>query len=117
MKTWNSNRFRGWKSLDEPLSFFGIKGRFMIVFVLVGAFAGMVSLALGNTFGRFITLTFLAAALVGDYMLIQVLQNRYTEREFARMLTKNRMRMHIKVLPEGLESLMEEPRDADEDTV
>ena len=52
-----------------------------------------------------------------DYMLIQVLQNRYTEREFARMLTKNKMRMHVKVLPEGLESLMEEPRHADEDTV
>ena len=34
-----------------------------------------------------------------------------------RMLTKNKMRMHVKVLPEGLESLMEEPRHADEDTV
>lgn len=116
MKTWNSNRFRGWKSLDEPLSFFGIKGRFMIVFVLVGAFAGMVSLALGNTFGRFITLTFLAAALVADYMLIQVLQNRYTEREFARMLTKNKMRMHVKVLPECITAMMEDISDGDEDT-
>lgn len=116
MKTWNSNRFRGWKSLDEPLSFFGIKGRFMIVFVLVGAFAGMVSLALGNTFGRFITLTFLAAALVADYMLIQVLQNRYTEREFARMLTKNKMRMHVKVLPECITTMMEDITDGDEDT-
>lgn len=116
MKTWNSNRFRGWKSLDEPLSFFGIKGRFMIVFVLVGAFAGMVSLALGNTFGRFITLTFLAAALVADYMLIQVLQNRYTEREFARMLTKNKMRMHVKVLPECITTMMEDIIDGDEDT-
>lgn len=116
MKTWNSNRFRGWKSLDEPLSFFGIKGRFMIVFVLVGAFAGMVSLALGNTFGRFITLTFLAAALVADYMLIQVLQNRYTEREFARMLTKNKMRMHVKVLPECITAMMEDISDGDEET-
>lgn len=117
MKTWESSKFRGWKSLDEPLSFFGIKGRFMIVFVIVGVFVGMTSLALGNTFGRFVTLTFLAAALIADYMLIQVLQNKYTEREFARMLAKNKMRMHIKVLPTVLESLMEEPRHADEDTV
>ena len=117
MKTWNSNRFRGWKSLDEPLSFFGIKGRFMVVFIIVGAFAGMTSLALGNTFGRFITLTFLAAALVADYMLIQVLQNRYTEREFSRMLSKNKMRMHVKVLPVSLESMMEGLGHGDEDNV
>ena len=50
-------------------------------------------------------------------MFIQVLQGKYSEREFARMLAKNKMRMHVKVLPEGLESLMEEPRNADEDTV
>ena len=117
MKTWNSSKFRGWKSLDEPLSFFGIKGRFMVVFIIVGAFAGMTSLALGNTFGRFITLTFLAAALVADYMLIQVLQNRYTEREFSRMLSKNKMRMHVKVLPVSLESMMEGLSHGDEDTV
>ena len=117
MKTWNSSKFRGWKSLDEPLSFFGIKGRFMVVFIIVGAFAGMTSLALGNTFGRFITLTFLAAALVADYMLIQVLQNRYTEREFSRMLSKNKMRMHVKVLPVSLESMMEGLGHGDEDNV
>lgn len=117
MKTWNSSKFRGWKSLDEPLSFFGIKGRFMVVFIIVGAFAGMTSLALGNTFGRFITLTFLAAALVADYMLIQVLQNRYTEREFSRMLSKNKMRMHVKVLPVSLESMMEGLDYGDEGTV
>lgn len=117
MKTWNSNRFRGWKSLDEPLSFFGIKGRFMVVFVIVGVFAAMTSLALGNTFGRFITLTFLAGALIADYMLIQVLQNKYTEREFARMLSKNKMRMHVKVLPVSLESMMEGHGYGDEDTV
>ena len=117
MKTWNASVFRGWRSLDEPLSFFGIKGRFMVVFIIVGAFAGMTSLALGNTFGRFITLTFLAAALVADYMLIQVLQNRYTEREFSRMLSKNKMRMHVKVLPVSLESMMEGLGHGDEDTV
>ena len=77
----------------------------------------MTSLALGNTFGRIVTLLFLAAALIADYMFILRIQNKYSEREFARMLNKNRMRMHVKVLPEGLESLMEEPRHADEDTV
>ena len=117
MKTWNSSTFRGWRSLDEPLSFFGIKGRFMVVFIIVGAFAGMTSLALGNTFGRFITLTFLAGALVADYMLIQVLQNKYTEREFARMLAKNKMRMHVKVLPENIELMMEGFDYGDEDTI
>lgn len=115
MKTWNSNKFRAWKSLDEPLSFFGIKGRYMIVFLIIGGFAGMMSLALGNTFGRFITLTFLAAALVADYMVIQVLQNRYSDREFARMLTKNKMRMHVKVLPLSLISYMEELCHGDEE--
>lgn len=116
MKTWDSTSFRAWKSLDEPLSFFGIKGRFMIVFLIVGAFAGMTSLALGNTFGRMVTLIFLAAALIADYLFILRIQNKYSEREFARMLNKNRMRMHVKVLPVSIDSMMEEMRHGDEDT-
>ena len=70
MKDWEPTSFRAWKSLDEPLSFFGIKGRFMVVFLIIGGFAGMTSLALGNTFGRIVTLLFLAAALIADYMFI-----------------------------------------------
>lgn len=116
MRNWDTISFRAWKSLDEPLSFFGIKGRFMVVFLIVGAFAGMTSLALGNTFGRMVTLIFLAAALVADYLFILRIQNKYSEREFARMLNKNRMRMHIKVLPVSIESMMEGMRDGDEDT-
>ena len=116
MRTWEPTTFRAWKSLDEPLSFFGIKGRYMIVFLLLGGLASLFAIALGNTFGRFITLTFIAVALVADYMIIQVLQNRFTEREFSRMLSKNKMRMHIKVLPVTLESMMEEFRHGDEDS-
>lgn len=114
MSGWETRRFRAWKSLDEPLSFFGIKGRFMVVFVIIGLFAGMTALALANTFSGFICLVLLAVALVGDYMAVIHLQGRYTEREFARMLNKNRMRMHVKVLPVRLESMMEEASYGDE---
>lgn len=117
MKSWKSIHFKSWKSLDEPLSFFGIKGRFMVVFILVAVFAAMTALALGNTFNKMITLIFLAGALVADYMFIQVLQGKYSEREFARMLTKNKMRMHVKVMPVSLDSMMEEVSYGDEDKV
>lgn len=116
MKDWEPTSFRAWKSLDEPLSFFGIKGRFMVVFLIIGGFAGMTSLALGNTFGRIVTLLFLAAALIADYLFILRIQNRYSEREFARMLNKNRIRMHVKVLPECITAMMEDISDGDEDT-
>lgn len=117
MKDWDSTKYRAWKSLDEPLSFFGIKGRYMVVFLLLGGFAGLFALALGNTFGRFVTISFMAVALVADYLVIQMLQNRFTEREFSRMLAKNKMRLHVKVLPVSLDSMMEELSYGDEDNV
>ncbi len=90
---------RIWRSLDAESSFFGIKGRFMLFFMLMaaaGAVLGFCMMALaGNLVG---TLT-LAAALAGGYLSVMAVQARMTVRQFSRMISKRKLRQYGRVRP------------------
>ena len=93
---------RIWRALDAESSFFGIKGRFMLLFLLgaaAGAGLGFCMMALtGNVIGTIA----LAACLICDYLMVMALQARLTVRQFSRMLSKRKLREFSRVRPESV---------------
>ena len=96
--------FRVWRALDQPSSFFGIKGRFMTLFLLIAAGAATVAICLGISFGSMAGLFIFGALAFCDYMLILSIQAKLSDKAFSRLLSKRRLTGYIKITPESLES-------------
>ena len=96
--------FRIWRALDQPASFFGIKGRFMTLFLLIAAAAATIAICLGSSFGSMTGLFIFGALAFCDYMLILSIQAKLSEKAFSRLLCKRRLTGYIKTTPEALES-------------
>ena len=96
--------FRVWRALDQPSSFFGIKGRFMTLFLLIAAGAATVAICLGSSFGSMGGLFIFGALAFCDYMLILSIQAKLSDKAFSRLLSKRRLTGYIKITPESLES-------------
>ena len=96
--------FRVWRALDQPSSFFGIKGRFMTLFLLIAAGAATVAICLGCSFGSMAGLFIFGALAFCDYMLILSIQAKLSDKAFSRLLSKRRLTGYIKITPESLES-------------
>ena len=96
--------FRVWRALDQPSSFFGIKGRFMTLFLLIAAGAATVAICLGSSFGSMAGLFIFGALAFCDYMLTLSIQAKLSDKAFSRLLSKRRLTGYIKITPESLES-------------
>lgn len=96
--------FRVWRALDQPSSFFGIKGRFMTLFLLIAAGAATVAICLGSSFGSMAGLFIFGTLTFCDYMLILSIQAKLSDKAFSRLLSKRRLTGYIKITPESLES-------------
>ena len=96
--------YRVWRALDQPSSFFGIKGRFMTLFLLIAAGAATVAICLGSSLGSMAGLFIFGALAFCDYMLILSIQAKLSDKAFSRLLSKRRLTGYIKITPESLES-------------
>ena len=96
--------FRVWRALDQPSSFFGIKGRFMTLFLRIAAGAATVAICLGSSLGSMAGLFIFGALAFCDYMLILSIQAKLSDKAFSRLLSKRRLTGYIKITPESLES-------------
>ena len=96
--------YRVWRALDQPASFFGIKGRFMTLFLLIAAGAATVAICLSSSFGSMAGLFIFGALAFCDYMLILSIQAKLSDKAFSRLLSKKRLTGYIKITPESLES-------------
>ena len=96
--------FRVWRALDQPASFFGIKGRFMTLFLLIAAGAATVAICLSSSFGSMAGIFLFGALAFCDYMLILSIQAKLSDKAFSRLLSKRRLTGYIKITPESLES-------------
>lgn len=96
--------YRVWRALDQPASFFGIKGRFMTLFLLIAAGAATVAICLGSSFGSMAGILIFGALAFCDYMLILSIQAKLSDKAFSRLLSKRRLTGYIKITPESLES-------------
>ena len=90
---------RIWRSLDAESSFFGIKGRFMLLFLLIAAAGAAAGFCLMATAGNVAGTLALSAVLVCDYLFVMAIQARMTVRQFSRMLSKRKLRQYSRVSP------------------
>ena len=96
---------RVYRSLDSSVSFFGVKGRFLWVMALGGAFA----LIAGMVVSRLsVTLVGFGAGLivvVGAYLLTQVLQSKIDENRLLKILVKRGYPSLYRVPPKHIRNI------------
>ena len=88
-----------WRALDADSSFFGIKGSFLMLFLLFVVAAIILSILVMQTAGRFLGFLLAFTALVVDYMLVKSIQGRYSTRQFRRLTDRGRFPRFLKVRP------------------
>ena len=90
---------RIWRSLDAESSFFGIKGRFMLLFMLMAAAGTALGFCMMAVAGNVIGTLVLAGTLACGYLFVMAIQARMTVRQFSRMISKRRLRQYSRVRP------------------
>ena len=88
-----------WRALDADSSFFGIKGSYLMLFLLFAVAAIILSILVMQTAGRFLGFLLAFTALVIDYMLVKSIQGRYSTRQFRRLTDRGRFPRFLKVRP------------------
>ena len=96
--------YRVWRALDADTSYFGIRGRFLLLFVLMAAACIAVTLFIWIAVGDLIGMVFGGCSLIACYFLIQGIQNRFTSREFERMLFRWKCVKYLRLRPVSLMS-------------
>ena len=92
-----------WQSLDADSSFFGIRGRYLMLYAILAGAGILLSFLIIHAVGRFIGMIFGAIALFVAYVLIKNIQGRYSMRQFNRLLDKVKIPRFLKVRPTGFE--------------
>ena len=100
----NERGFRIWRSLDQPSAFFGIKGRFMTLFIIIGAAAAVVAIVMGSSYGSMIGMLIIAALLFCDYLFIMSIQAKVSDKEFSRMISSRSLPRFIRITPDSVQS-------------
>jgi hypothetical protein len=88
-----------WRALDADSSFLGIKGSYLMLFLLFAVAAIILSILVMQTAGRFLGFLLAFTALVVDYMLVKSIQGRYSTRQFRRLTDRGRFPRFLKVRP------------------
>ena len=88
-----------WRALDADSSFFGIKGSYLMLFLLFAVAAIILSILVMQTAGRFLGFLLAFTALVVDYMLVKSIQGRYSTRQYRRLTDRGRFPRFLKVRP------------------
>ena len=96
--------YRVWRALDADTSYFGIRGRFLLLFVLMAAGCLAVTLFIWIAVGDLIGMIFGGCSLIASYFTVQGLQNRFTSREFERMLFRWRFVKYLRLRPVSVRS-------------
>ena len=82
---------RVYRNQDRPFTLFGVKGRYIPV-ALVGLLGiVIVSIVVGSAMGTFAGLVSALSLVVGGYLLLVEVQNRYGEKGLTRFLAGRRL--------------------------
>ena len=107
--TGEDNRYshRIWRALDAESSFFGIRGRYLLLYGIIAAAGTAASLPVWQVCGSLTGMVITAAVLIADYFTITAMQSQLTERQFTRMLGKLKMQRFSRVRPARLEDRLD----------
>ena len=100
----SSQGYRVWRALDQPSAFFGIKGRFMVLFIILAGASLIIGISIGSSTGSLLGMIVSGILLFCDYMLILSIQGRMSDGEFARMICKGSIPRFVKLRPGTLVS-------------
>ena len=90
-------RLRVYRNLDRPFTLLGIKGRYIPV-ALCGLLGVMVlAVVLGTVFGTFVGLASAVVFIVGGYLALTEVQNKYGEKGLSRFFAGRRLPRFILV--------------------
>ena len=90
-------RCRVYRNLDRPFTLLGIKGRYIPV--ALAGLLGIIVLAivLGTVFGTFVGLASAVVLIVGGYLALTEIQQRFGERALSRRMAGMRLPRFILV--------------------
>ena len=90
-------RLRVYRNLDRPFTLLGIKGRYIPV--ALAGLLGIIVLAivLGTIFGTFIGLASAVALIVGGYLALTEIQQKFGEKALSRRMAGMRLPRFILV--------------------
>lgn len=89
--------YKVYRSLDRPLSFFGIKGSFMSVLAVGASAAAVIGIIAGGVTGsNIIGLIVFLSLCVGAFMVVGLLQDKYSEKDFMKLLSSRRFPQFIR---------------------
>ena len=90
-------RRRVYRNLDRPFTLLGIKGRYIPV-ALCGLLGVMgLAVVLGTVFGTFVGLASAVVFIVGGYLALTEVQNKYGEKGLSRFFAGRRLPRFILV--------------------
>lgn len=98
-----SNVHRVWRALDAETCNFGIRGRYMILFLVLTAVAVILTAIIWGLTGSIIGMVVGAVALTAAYIAVQITQGLMTSREFERKLYCMRLSKYLKLPLNSLE--------------
>lgn len=93
------NQVMVWRALDADSSFFGIKGSYLLLFLIFAVAGIILSIIVMQAAGRFLGFLMAFTALVVDYMLVKSIQSKYSTRQFRRLTDRGRFPRFLKVRP------------------
>lgn len=95
----DSGQYRVWRALDADTSFFGIRGRFLLLLVITAAAVLAVTLMLWTAAGDLVGMVFGAMGLAASYFTVQVIQWSMSSRELERRLSAQKLTRYLKMRP------------------
>lgn len=93
-----------YKAIDSSSSFFGIRGRFIILTAACLIFALMIAAVVGKSLGGMVGTVTAVAGGAASYMATRYVQSRMSEREFTRLLFSRGLPKALKVSPRSIKS-------------
>lgn len=99
-------KYKVWRSLDRPSSFFGIRGKFAYVLLGLAGAGAMLSFVVGEAAGSLTGMIAFALCCVGAYMGVIALQGKMTDRLLSRFLASRRTPRYVHTSPRSILSLL-----------
>lgn len=99
-------KYRIWRSLDRPASFFGVRGRFAYVFLAVAAGGGLLAGMVGTLTNSLVGMVAFGGVCIADYMFVTAVQGKLSDRALSRYLASRRMPRFIHVKPRTVKSMI-----------
>jgi len=96
---------RVYRSLDRPATFFGVRGRFMVIFGLGFALALIIAMIVGGMTSMLVGFGVLLLICVAVYMTVISLQERISEKDLFKLVIRRRFPDIYRVQPKHIRNI------------